>query len=185
MEDLDLFPDEGEEAAQGEGSNRLFIILVAAMIGVMVLALCGGGAFYWFYLRPRQERMAQNNIISATNEAQSIAANETVTAVSPPGPTETRAPTGTPQPTATEKPMATPTPPAATATPAQAAEAVAEASPTPRPTATRQPTAAPAAGNQSSSESVPGTGIGALGGGALALGLLFLLVVVRRLRRAA
>jgi cytoskeletal protein RodZ len=185
MEDLDLFPDEGEEAAQGEGSNRLFIILVAAMIGLMVLALCGGGAFYWFYLRPRQERTAQNNIINATNEAQSVATNGTATAISQPAPTETPAPTDMPQPTATEKPTATVAPPAATVTPAQVAEAATEGSPTPRPTATRQPTVAPAAGSQSGSESVPGTGIGALGGGALALGLLFLLIVVRRLRRAA
>lgn len=185
MEDLDLYPDEEAEAAQEEGANRLFIILVAAMIGLMVLALCGGGAFYWFRLRPRQERIAQNQITQATNTAEAVAAAQTATAIGQQAATEAAIPTDTPEPTATEMPTATPVPPTATPTATPMQVAAGEASPTPRPTATRQPTATPKTENQTSSASVPGTGIGALGGGAVAIGLLFLLIVVRRLRRAA
>jgi hypothetical protein len=82
----------------------------------------------------------------------------------------------TPQPTRTRPPTAAPETP--TATPEEAAVALTA---TLSSTATRWPTSTP---GPATAESVPDTGIGTLGAGALAVGLLFLLIVVRRMRRA-
>jgi len=168
VEDLELYADEEEEAVEEEGANRTFIILVGALGGLLALGICAFVA--WAFLLAPQRRAdieAQNQITLATNTAV-VAEAATV----PPTEKTTTAPTDTPQPTPTKK-SPTATPVAATATPGEVAEA-------PTPTVTRRPTATPRAG----SEGVPNTGIGALGASALAVGLLFLLIVVRRMRRA-
>jgi len=174
VEDLELYADEEEEAAEEEGANRTFIILVGTLGGLFVLGVCAI-AVWALWLGPQRKAgiEAQNQITLATNTAVAAVAAETgaETATISPTDTATVAPTDTPRPTSTQPPtaMAAPT----TATPGEVAEA-------PTPTATRRPTATPRSGG----EGVPNTGIGALGASALAVGLIFLLIVVRRMRRA-
>ena len=183
MEDLELYADEEEEAVEAEGANRTFIILVGALGGLLALAICAFVAWA-FWLSPQRQAAieAQNQMILATNTAIAAeaagAAAEEETATVPPAEEATTAPTNTPQPTSTKQP-ATAAPVSATETPAEMAQAP-TATATPRPTITRRPTATP----KPSGDGVPDTGIGALGAGALAVGLFFLLAVVRRMRRA-
>ena len=166
VEDIELIPDEEEEAVEEEGANRTFIILVAALGGLLALGIC---AFVvWAVLlapRMRQTLEAQNQAIQATNTAVAVAVAETATAAAQPTATHTPAPTDTPTSTPTRTPTPVPPPATSTSTPA-----------TVEPTATRQP-------SKPGGEGVPGTGVGALGAGVLAVGLLILLVVVRRVRR--
>jgi len=186
VEDREFFveEEEEEEAAEEEGANRTFIILVAALGGVLALGICAF-VVWAVILGPRMtaDRVAQNQAILATNTAVAEAAERTAAAVEAaeptPVPTETTAPTNTPRPTRTKAPTATPGPEELTATPGEVAEAVTG---TPAPTPTRRPTATPRPA--AAEEGVPDTGIGTLGASALALGLVLLLVVVRRLRRA-
>jgi len=189
MGDRELYVEEEEAAAAERGTNRTFIILVSALGGLLALGICAFVAWA-FVLNPRMQagREAQNQVVLATNTAIAetatamveVAAAETATAEAP-TPTETIAPTDTPRPTWTIAPTAT-------ATPAEVAEVtvapgeVAEATKTPPgPTPTRRPTATPRPAGE---EGVPQTGIGTLGAGAVAVGLLVLLIVVRRMRRA-
>jgi hypothetical protein len=109
----------------------------------------------------------QNASIQSTNEAVAIALAETATVDAQPTATHTPAPTDTPVPT----PTPTSVPPSATPS---------RASVTVRPTITRHPTAT---AETTTSTRPPDTGIGALGASALAVGLLFVLIVVRRLRK--
>jgi cytoskeletal protein RodZ len=179
MADIELFPDEEEEMAAEESANRTFVILVAALGGLLALSVCAFVIWALVGNRWMQERIqAQNHSIEVTNTAVAAAAADTATAAVLPTATGTPAPTvptDTPQPTSTKPPTAVPatvTPPSGTATEEPAA--------TLNPTPTRRPTATPRSGG----EKVPGTGISALGASVLALGLLFLLVVVRRVRQA-
>lgn len=97
-----------------------------------------------------------------------------------PVPTETPMPTDTPVPTDTPMPTDTPPP---TDTPSPTDAPAATDTPTPEPTAT----VAPGAGgnDESVGETVPETGVGVLGGAALAGALAFALMLVRRLRKSA
>ncbi len=201
MDEYELFPDEEEEAIEEEGSNRTFIILVGALGGLLAVGFCMF-AVWAFVINPRTaaDRLAQNESIEATNAA--IAAQSAAGTVSPeasPDTARTPAPTDTPEPTETEAPTEVPTEapeetvegaegtvegtgqaatgPTATAA---AAETTVEPTATPKPTATRRPTPAPKSGD----DNLPGTGVGVLGASAMAVGLLFLIVVVRRVRRA-
>ncbi len=193
MENLELFPEEmeEEEAVAEEGANRTFIILVGALGGLLAMGLCMF-AVWAFVINPKMtaSRVEYNQSVEATNTAQAQGAAE-VAGDEPP--TETVAPTvvpsDTPQPTPTRSPTETPTTAAeeatAQATPAEvatgptAAAVQGEATATPKPTPTRRPTA-----TKSAQDEMPGTGVGTLGVSALAIGLLFLLVAVRRVRRA-
>lgn len=174
MEDRELYAEyadeEEEEVTAEEGANRTFIILVSALGGLLAVAIC---AFVlWAFLiapRMRTDLETQNQAILATNTALAATA-EAEMAEALPTPTETAAPTDTPQPTRTRPPTAVPETP--TPTPEEAAVAL---------TATLSPTSTP---GPATAESVPDTGIGTLGAGVLAVGLLFLLIVVRRMRRA-
>ncbi len=158
-------------AEEEERPNRTFIILVAAMGGILALGICAFVVWALVGNRWIQDRIqAQNQAIQATNTAVAVAVAETATADAQPTATLTPAPTDTPTLTPTRTP--TPKPPHATSSPTPA---------TAEPTATRRPTATSTTG----SASPPETGIGALGASVLAVGLLFLLVVVRRLRRTA
>lgn len=160
-----------EETTQEEGTNRTFVILAAVLGGLLVLGI---GAFVaWGLLiapRMRQDIEAQNEAIRATNTAIAIAAAATETAAVTPTPTDTPMPTDTPIPTDT------PTPRPATATPEPE---------TPEPTATLgfgTPLATAVGGQQGG---MPETGVGVIGGAALAAGLGVLLILVRRLRKTA
>lgn len=181
MEDRELYMEEEEEAAatEEEGANRTFIILVAALGGLLALGICA--VIVWAVLlgpRMRADREIQNQAILATNTAIAVALAETQTSEALPTPTETMAPTDTPPPTPTEAPTATP----GLETPTAPGE-IAEVTTTPPTTVpTRRPTATP---RPTGEGQVPDTGIGMLGGGAMAVGLLFLLILVRRMRRTA
>jgi cytoskeletal protein RodZ len=186
VEDLEIYADEEEEAAAEEGANRTFIILVGALGGLLALGICAFVAWaFWLNPQRRADIEAQNQATLATQTAiaAEAAAAEVETATISPTDTATAAPTDTPQPSPTEPPTATGAPattapiPGETATPGEIAQAPTA---TPTATATRRPTATP----RSDNAGVPNTGIGALGASALAVGLLFLLLVVRRMRRA-
>ncbi|HET90518.1 MAG TPA: hypothetical protein ENN99_07250 [Chloroflexi bacterium] len=193
----DLYEDEEEIAEEVEGSNRTFMILVAALGGILTLGICA--FIIWaFVLNPNMaaNRAAENRAIEMTNEAilaVAEAGTETVLTAEAETPepvaeaTETVAPTDTPRPTLTSAPTDTPVldTPGPEVTPAEGAEEtpdeVAQAgTATPRPTATRRVTPTPTAAEK---EKIPGTGIGVLGAGVIALGLLFLLAMVRRVRQ--
>jgi len=177
MEEFELFPDEEEEASAEEGANRTFIILVGTLGGLLALGFCLF-AVWAFVINPRMtaERIVQNQSIEATNAA--LAETGTATVETPPDTVEPPAPSDTPEPAATEPPTAEPDTPEAT--PAEAFIA-STATATPKPAATRRPTATPKPG----SGDVPETGVGTLGASALAVGLLLLLIAVRRMRQTA
>ena len=194
--DEELYEDEEVEAVEEEGSNRTFIILVAALGGLLAVTVCIF-VVWALVISPRMgaDRVAENQAIQETNEAVLAAAGmltETVplqdtatpvpadvsdepTETAPPPTTTPRPATGTPAP---ETPTAAPEGEAAEATPAEVADA-AKATPR-RPTATPWVTPTPRSGKSG----VPETGIGTLAASALAVGLLFLLLTVRRIRRA-
>ncbi len=158
-------------AEEEERPNRTFIILVAALGGILALGICAFVVWALIGNRWVQDRIqTQNQTIQTTNTAVAVAVAETATADAQPTATLTPVPTDIPTLTPTRTP--TPKPPPATSSPTPA---------TAEPTATRGPTATLTTG----SASPPDTGIGALGASVLAVGLLFLLVVVRRLRRTA
>jgi hypothetical protein len=192
--DEELYEDEDVEALEDEGSNRTFIILVGALGGLLAVAICVF-VVWAFVINPRMssDRVAQNQSIEATNEAILLTSQPEEEATNTPRP----APTDAPEPTATPvPPTATPKPPTPTRpqpTPTQSSggntdstveeatpAAVAEAEATNTPAATTRATATP----RPAKTGVPETGLGALGYGALAVGMLFLLFVARRLRRA-
>lgn len=157
-----------EETTQEEGGNRSFVILVAVLGGLLVLGI---GAFVaWALLIAptiRQDVESRNEAVFATNTAIAIAAAATETAGVTPTPTDTPVPTDTPPPTAT--PTSGPT----TDTPEPE---------TPEATATLG-LATPETNGETDAGAVPDTGIGLLGGAALAVGLAFILILVRRLRK--
>jgi len=184
VEDFEFYEDEyadEEEEEEEEGTNRTFIFLVAGLGSLLALAICAFVAWALF-INPRMtaDRVAQNEAVEATNEAILAEAGavpskvppeatEVETAEAPPAVTEPVTPTDTPQPTPTQPPTATAVP--ATATPGEVAGALTA---TPGPTATPKP---------AGKTGVPKTGIGVLGASALTVGLLFLLIAVRRIRR--
>jgi len=183
MEDFDFFAEEDEEGSDEEGeevdekSNRTFIILMAALGGLLAVGVC---AFViWMAViapRMRSSIVDSNQAIVATNEA--VAA--TTTAMAEAVETEAAAPTNTPAPTKTPAPTATPrpsnTPVATSGDPSLEAATI-----TPRATATRRATPAGSSG----SGEVPNTGIGVFGIAGLAAGLIIVLFLVRRVRRSA
>ncbi len=157
---------------QQEGANQTFIVLVAALSGLLVLGI---GAFvaWMVFVAPNMQAdiTSQHEAIFATNTAVAVAAASTLAAADTPVATDAPARAETPAPTDTPVPTDTPTPPPATDTP------------TPEPTAT---VASGAGGNNDSvAETVPETGVGVLGGAALGAGLAFMLVLIRRLRTRA
>jgi len=161
-------PEESTQEEGTTGTNRSFVILVAVLGGLLVLGI---GAFVaWALLiapRIRQDVEARNEAIFATNTAIAVAAAATETAAVPPTATNTPVPTDTPPPTLTST--------ARPATDTPEAE-------TPEATATLG-LATPETTGDDDEGAVPDTGVGVLGGVALAVGLAFLLVLVRRLRK--
>jgi cytoskeletal protein RodZ len=200
MEEFELFADEEQEVGEEEKStNRLFIYLVAGFGAVLFLGICAFVVWaFWFYPAIR-DTTAKN--LSAEQTAAAMAAGVTGTpaeaTVQPEQGAATETPTRTPEPVSTREPAPTQEEqPTLTATPAEVAGgATEEPTATLQPTPTRRPTMTPppegtAEGTVKSTETappggteVPGTGVGTYGIGALAVGLVVLLFVVRRLRQ--
>jgi hypothetical protein len=176
MADIEFFPDEEgeEEEAEEQRTNRTFIILVGALGGLLALAICVFVA--WMLIigpRAADSIEEQNRAIEATNAARAAAVEATETAsvlaTATALPTDTPLPTNTPRPTVTKPPTVAPTD-VVTETVAEVAQEM---------TISAQPTASLAG------RAVPETGIGVLGAGVVGGGLVALIAVVRRLRRAA
>jgi hypothetical protein len=177
MADIEFFPDEEgeeEEGTEEQRTNRTFIILVGALGGLLALAICVFVA--WMLIigpRAADSIEEQNQAIEATNAARSAAVAATETAAALPTatavPTDTPLPTNTPRPTATKPPTVAPTA-VVTGTVGEVAQEL---------TISPQPTAS------SMGRAVPETGIGVLGAGVAGAGLVFLIAVVRRMRRAS
>lgn len=180
LKDMDLElegPVEAEAEQVGERQNRTFIILVAAMGGLLligILAFCG-----WMFLVSRGMLVGRPAAPpAAMPEEAAVAAAATATA-------EAAMAIAQPSPEPTVPPSPTPLPPSPTPPPTIAAP---QATPTPRPSPTPGqagrtpvPTYTPVG--------TPGpmaqTGIGAYTALILAAGLIALLVISRRLRTAS
>lgn len=179
MEDFELYPDEEDEAAAEEGSNRTFIILVAVFGGILLIGICAFIIWAVGIFPMMRDREAQNNLVQQT--AVVLTSDAAVAADLPETTEATEEPTETPSPPPpTEEP--TKVPPTETATPAEVAGGATE-----EPTSTRRPTVTPkptltSGGN---GDKVPTTGIGAFGAGGIVVALMVILIAARRLRRAA
>lgn len=181
FEDMDLEleePVEAEAEEAGERQNRTFIILVAAMGGLLligIIAFC-----VWLFTVGRGVIFGGPAAVAPTATPEEVvAAVETATAEAALALAQV-----SPEPTATPTPSPTPVPPSPTPPPTIAAQL---ATPTPRvkttpsgtgstPVPTYTPTVTPSPPAQ--------TGIGAYTALILAAGLIVLLVISRRLRTA-
>lgn len=184
LEDMDLEleePVEEEAEEAGERQNRTFIILVAAMGGLLLIGII---AFCIWLLTVGRGIMfggRASGAPTATPEEAVMAVAETATAQA-----ALAQPQASPEPTATPTPSPTPMPPTPTPVPTIAAP---QATPTPRVTPTPAATSPPAASAASPTPTVvpsppAQTGIGAYTALILAAGLVILLVISRRLRTA-
>ncbi len=157
-------PLGGEPEVEGEeGRNRLFIIIVIGLAGMLVCGLLGIGG-YMLFIKPKgdQSAVATREAVAqrATLIAQQATSTPTATATSPALPTVPPSPTplpATPTSAATNTPVV---PPTETPVPGAA---------TPTPTW---------------DGGTPDTGIGGLGAVLLAAGLVVLVFVVRKVRLA-
>jgi cytoskeletal protein RodZ len=180
MEDFELYPDEEDEAAAEEGSNRTFIILVSVFGGILAIGICA--FIVWavvIFPRIRSATSANAEVeqtaIALTADAADLAEN-----------TQTLEPTETPTPPPpTEQP--TEALPTETATATATAAEVAGGGGTEEPTPTRRPTVTPrsTATGADNGDEMPDTGVGVFGAGGIIVALLAILVVARRLRRPA
>lgn len=164
-------PDGGEPE---EGGNRLFIILAVGLAGLVVLGLVAiGGVLIMKNIR-NQQTLAQATITAPTPTlmvAEEVIPTPTATYTPVPAlPTEPAQPT----PTNTPVVLATNTP-----TEAEAAAVAAAATTAPPATKTPVPVGTPAGNNQ-----VPNTGVGGFELSLIAMGLLAVVIVSRRLRHA-
>ncbi len=184
LENIDLEleePVEEEAEEAGERQNRTFIILVAAMGGLLligIIAFC-----VWLFTFGRGSIFGGRAAVppTATPEEAVVAAAETATAEAALALAQV-----SPEPTAPPTPSPTPAPPSPTPPPTIAAP---QATPTPRMTPTAAATSPPAASAASPTPTVAPsppaqTGIGAYTALILAAGLLILLFISRRLRTA-
>lgn len=196
----DLFEDEEtENQPEGEGQNKTFIIAIAALGGLLVIALILFGVWA-FVINPRMQANMQPTETIAVVEDTPV---EETDAVVESGDNEDEA-LSVPEEKPTDTPEPTPTPVVGpTRTPTAEAEAGAEDEDggtggeteptptteprrTPTPSPTRRPTATPKAEQSapagSSSESLSQTGLGEvllIVGGIALIGVAFF---VRRLR---
>ena len=189
--DMDEFDDFDEEPVEGEGEgqNRLFIIAVAVMSGVLligVIAFCAWVLFVGGFIGGGDAADVTPTADAAALAAltETVAFEETTTAEAA-EPTEAStpteaAPTNTPRPTDTPTTAAgeSPTPevsPVVTQT--EEAGGVGEITPTMGPR-----TSPTSPGGTPGPDTVSDTGIGAFTAVIVAIGLLLLLVTARRLR---
>lgn len=176
------------------GQATPFAILVAALLGVFVLALlCTGGVLYFRNGDQAEEIGATSTAIAqanATTLAQNAQVTQTIAALETEAARPTNTPTATPQPTDT--PTATNTPlPTDTPVVEETEVAAGEATPTPNIFGTsifQNGGATPVTGVDTGTGTgtgggtLPQTGIGLGTGIAAAFGLLMLLFMARRLR---
>lgn len=156
-------PLGGEPEEEGaEGRNRLFIIIVVGLAGLLVCGLLSIGG-YMLFIKPGADQSA-----IATREA--VAQRATLIAQQA---TSTPTPTATVPALPTAPPTATPT-----ATPTQAATNTPVVPPTETPVP-GAPTPTPTWGG-----GTPDTGIGGLGAALLAAGLAVVVFIVRKVRLA-
>ncbi len=162
--------DDHEEEEEESGQNRLFVTLAVALIGLLVLGLLGVGAVF---------------IIRQNMDQQTVALQPTPTLlIKLPNPTATstplpKPPTNTPMPTPTNTPVLVP----GSAQEAAAGSGKPQAGstlPALKPAATKAPPTPAAPKNAV----VPNTGFGGFEAVLVALGLVGVLFVVRRLRMA-
>ena len=165
---------EGGEPEGGDG-NRLFVILAIGLAGLIVLGLFAVGGLLVINRLGAQQQIAQ---ITPTVVKALIEVVPTATFTpTPPPPTPTDTPTIAPTNTLVLQ-GETPTPGNGDGQTGDTAPGGTEA--TPRPTHTPIPRATPASGGE-----VPNTGFGGFEAGLIALGLIAILFVSRRLRRAS
>jgi cell division septation protein DedD len=153
--------DMTETPFGGEAQNRLFIIIVIGLAGLLVLGLLGIGGYAIF---SRARRGAEQVAAAQTVAAATAAAQATAEA-----PTETPVPTFTPVSTSTPTEAATLVVSPLTGTP--------ELTP-PAPTPVRTATPTPAEGE------TPTAGFGGIGAILAGLALAVVLVVARKVRLA-
>lgn len=189
-DDLDFLDDseaQGQQpAAEAAADNRTFLYAVGALVAFMLIALLAMGAYAMLVLpRQRAARATEAAAINAQNTQIALAITQTAqaqlwtatpTVTNTPTPTETPAPQPSPTPVVAAAPGTPTSAPTvdvaalgATATAVYLTQ-VAAANLTPTPTPAQLPTTGFA----------DKTGLPTLM--ALALGLLLLIVVVRRLR---
>lgn len=168
------------------GQASPFAILLAALLGIFVLALLCTGAVLFFRDGGDQAGVNATSTAIAEANATTLAQNARVTQTIAAMETEAARPTNTSTPTS--EPTATAT---ATQTPEPTeTEVVAEADETPTPNLfgtsifTGEDTPTPIAGGATGTGggTLPDTGIGLSAALALAVGLLFLGLIARRLR---
>lgn len=198
--DSALFEEEEEQPEQdtGENQNKTFLIAVAIMGGLLVLALIAFGVWA-LVINPQMRRAAQQTSEGVTIEIPTVETDLVATPTveeAQPTEEETVPPTNTPKPT----PTLTPTPVIGpTATPAEgeaAATSEGEATPTPRarrtdtpaPTPTNAPasvaTPRPTTSASATTERTPDTGFGEIALVAAAVLLVGVFFTARRLRKA-
>jgi hypothetical protein len=197
----DLFEEEPEKQPEGEGQNKTFIIAIAALGGLLVIALILFGVWA-FVINPRMQANMQPTetvvIVDETVVDDTAAMDETDDAAGE-NPDEALSvveedPTSTPEPTATPVvgPTRTPTPEASSDEGGSGGEvsvqptATEQPRRTPTPGPTRRPTATPkaevSAPAGASSESLSQTGLGEVLLIVGAFALMGLAFFVRRLR---
>jgi cytoskeletal protein RodZ len=173
------------EEEETTGQSRLFVILSIALIGLLVLGLLGIGGV--FVIRQNMEEQALASRPSPTALIRLPEASPTSL------PTRSVVATNTPAPTPTSTPVvaaggggeeaaSSQNPVIGTGENAEGAggdNQAAANTPAPNPSPTRTP--APSAETAGATE-VPNTGLGALESVGLALGLIFVFFVARRLR---
>lgn len=197
----DVFMDAEEETPEeedGEKKNRTFLIGVAALGGLLLLAIAAF-VVWAMIINPRQtaQQAAENDRIMATNEAVLIAMQQTQTVEAQPTSTPTATATPKVEPTATPTPViratSTPTPPsetgvvdgesAGTPAPGGTATVSPRATATPRTAGTTRSTATPSTATSGPS-ATPDTGLGEVLLIVAAGLLVALLIFARKLRRA-
>jgi hypothetical protein len=194
MGEEDLYISEEEvEGGDEESSNRTFILIMAGL-GALFVCTVVLIAVYAFVIAPNGSKgnTAANATIIAQNAT--VAAVRTLEAM----PTDTPVPTDTPMPTNTPEPFRTNTPvivapsatpgPTDTPGPAAATQPPTAASGVGAPTATRAAATKVVAGASgtgtpiSNTGELADTGVGSLGLFVLAVGLVAVLFIARRLR---
>jgi len=169
-------PTDFEPIEEEGGSNRLFVILAVGLAGLIVLGLVAIGGVLILRNIKNQQELAQVTPVATPT----LAVVEQMPTPTPP-PTHTPvpvAPTEPPEPTPTNTPVVQPT---QTPTDSEAATATAQAPPA---TNTPVPVGTPAGGGGDTAQEVPDTGVGGFGLALIALGLVAVLFVSRRMRHA-
>ena len=186
--------EEGGETVEGEGQNRLFLIIAG---GMALMLLCTLGLFAWWLTTgspAAQQRIADAQIDGTPTEVVDVDPPELMepTETATPEPTETPTPTPTATPTNTPTPTpvvgepTTPTPENGVVDPDNDIDPTPERerrTPTPTSTPRYTPTPRPDTDAAAPPTAIPDTGFGNIllvVGGFMALGMA---LMIRRLRK--